>query len=79
MSKFIRVFVSGLLALLTLAILYPNTIQNGEVRTDLLLYMLLMVFMPFVSIVIFCRKNGVLESLGWLFQLSLLAYIFAGG
>jgi hypothetical protein len=79
MPKSVRVFVSALLALLTLAILYPNTIQNGEVRIDLLLYVLLAIFLPFILVVVFCRKNGAIESLGWLFQITLLAYIFAGG
>lgn len=79
MAKWLRILVSGIIAILIFAATFPNVVSaRGGVETAPFIYILCISIIPFLLVSVFAGRIKLAEILGWCVQLFFLVAVFVG-
>lgn len=79
MPRWLRILISGLIALLVFAAAYPNVIlPGGGIEIIAFVFILALSFIPFVLIFVFAGRDKTLEGIGWAGHFIILAATLFG-
>jgi hypothetical protein len=74
-QKWLRLIISGIVALLQFAVIFPNFIERDGVRAGMFIYALCLSAIPFLWISVFAGRNKTAEIIGWIVQFVLTVLI----
>lgn len=76
MPNWLRRLISAIIALLILAVTYPDVLLQGRVLTGLFVCVLFLSVFPFLLVCIFTGRSESAEIVGWCLQLFFLVSVF---
>jgi hypothetical protein len=76
--KWQRLSISGIIALLQFAAIFPNRWGKGTVLIWSSIYIIILSLAPFLWISFFAGRNKIAEAAGWIVQVVLLVLMFIG-